>query len=106
MYHHTQKVIRIHAYFGTLCKTLVIDKAHTFQQNFFETLRSLGITCHPEKYVMKLANGGVVDANDALMNEDRVLIIPLQDVMQHAKLDEVHIKSELAGAGTSVPVED
>ena len=47
---------------------------------------------------MKLANGGVVDANDALMNEDRVLIIPLQDVMQHAKLDEVQIKQEMAQA--------
>jgi hypothetical protein len=80
---------------------LVIDKTHTFQQNFFETLRSLGITCHPEKYVMKLANGGVVDANEALMNEDRVLIIPVQDVMQHAKIEEVHIKTEIAQAANS-----
>jgi hypothetical protein len=55
---------------------------------------------------MKLANGGVVDANEALMNEDRVLILPLQDVMQHAKIDEVQIKSELgAAAATAVPNE-
>jgi hypothetical protein len=50
---------------------------------------------------MKLANGGVVDANEALMNEDRVLIIPVQDVMQHAKIEEVHVKTEIAQAANT-----
>ena len=80
-YHHRQKVIRIHVYFGSICKTLVIDKTHSFESNFFDTLRSFGINSHPEKYKLKLANGGVVDNNESLMNEDRVLIIPLQEVL-------------------------
>lgn len=84
MYHHKQKVIRVHAYFGQVCKTLIIDKGLTFKENHHEVLRSLGITCHPEKYVIKLVNGGAVESNEALMNEDRVLILPIQEVLNFA----------------------
>ena len=98
-YHHKQRVIRIHAYFGQLCKTLVVDKTHTFDENFLETLRSLGITCHPEKYVMKLVNGGVVDSNEALMSEDRVMILPVQEVIKHAAQEALAIKTEAAAQG-------
>ena len=80
-------MIRIHVYFGSVCKTLVINKAHPFEQNFLETLRYFGINSHPEKYKLKLANGGVVENNETLIHEDRVLIIPLQEVMQHAAME-------------------
>lgn len=106
MYQHKQKVIRIHVYFGQLCKTLVIDKQHTFEQNYLDTLRSLGITCYPEKYVMKLVNGGVIDSNEALMNEDRVMILPLQEVIKHAASEAMQIKSEVTDKGTNKALMD
>ena len=94
MYSHKLKVIRVHAYFGQVCKTLIIDKGLSFKENHLNLLRSFGITSQPEKYVVKLANGGTVDSNEALMNEDRILILPVQEVLNFAAAEQVKQEGE------------
>ena len=89
MYSHKLKVIRVHAYFGQVCKTIVIDKVNSYKENHLSILRNFGITSQPEKYVIKLANGGTVDSNEALMNEDRILILPIQEVLNFAAAEQV-----------------
>lgn len=81
----SSKVIRIHVYFGpTNCRTLVLDKSLPYKENFFSILRSLGITSEPDKYMLKLVNGELVESNDSITNDDRILIIPLVEVISQA----------------------
>lgn len=74
--------IRIHVYFGTLCKSEVLDTKHSFAKNFSNILTNLGISAdHHKRYVMKLTNGGVVEKNEVLFHDDRVIVILKDDII-------------------------
>ena len=88
------KTIRIHTSFGPICKSLVFDKAAPFKQNIKDILESFGIPKEEHsKYALKLVNGGLVEQNDVLLHEDKVAIIPLQEIIAKVSQDSM-LKSE------------
>ncbi|CDW86622.1 far1-related protein [Stylonychia lemnae] len=98
----TSNRIRIHVYFGSLCKSEVIDQSVPFDISFSKILLNLGIP--PEnhnKYVMKLTNGGVVERSEVLYHDDRVIIlirddiIPLQQPSSQQQTSSQNVKSEM-----------
>eukprot|EP00347_Sterkiella_histriomuscorum_P012508 403368312 len=74
--------IRIHIYFDQICKSEVLDLNIPFEQNFARVLLNLGIPSNNHyKYVMKLTNGGVVERNEVLFHDDRVIILMKEDII-------------------------
>ena len=74
--------VRIHVYFGSLCKSELLDYTLPFEKNLTNILNDLGVSKDNHKrYVMKLTNGGIVDKNELLFHDDRVLILLKDEVI-------------------------
>ena len=87
--------IRIHVYFGALCKSEVIDQSLPFEVSFAKILTNLGVAAeNHSKYVMKLTNGGVVERSEVLYHDDRVIILIRDDIIPINAIDQ-SVKNEL-----------
>ena len=96
--------IRIHIYFGSLCKSEILDCSKSFDANLKEIIANLGIAPENEqKYTMKLTNGGIVDKNEVLFHDDRVMILPKDEVIPIMQ-SQNGIKSEIfiPGSGSAI----
>ena len=87
--------IRIHVYLGQLCRSEIFDKNKDFKTNKDELLAKFGIGSKlpPEeqqyerdKYILKLVNGGYLDANNLVFHDDRVIILPKEDYLKQQEI--------------------
>lgn len=77
------KLVRIHFYFGPICKSEIIDYSKSFSDNKLEVFNQFGISKeNSENYVLKLMNGGVVERNEVLFHDDRVMILLKEDFIK------------------------
>ena len=83
--------IRIHVYLGTLCRSEIFDKSKEFDDNKDALLEKFGIGSklppdeqrqERSKYILKLVNGGHVDANNLVFHDDRVIILPKEEYLK------------------------
>lgn len=83
--------IRIHVYLGTVCRCEVFDKARPFDLNKKDILEAFGIAKkldsnekqeEREKYCLKLVNGGLIDSNNLVFHDDRVMILPREEFLK------------------------
>lgn len=89
--------IRIHVYLGQLCRSEIFDKNKDFKTNKDELLAKFGIGSKlpPEeqqyerdKYILKLVNGGYLDANNLVFHDDRVIILPKEDYLKQQEIKQ------------------
>ena len=89
----TQKpnFIRIHIYLGTICRSEVFDKSREFSHNKNDLLDKFGIgsklpadeqTIERDKYLLKLVNGGLIDSNNLVFHDDRIMILPREEFLK------------------------
>ena len=88
-------MIRVHVYLGMFCRSEMFDKSQPFEDNKHQILAKFGIgsDLNPEerqkerdKYVFNLVNGGVVDANNLVFHDDRVIIRPRDDYLKQQEM--------------------
>lgn len=66
----------IHVYFGSLCKAQIIDTSKSFSENEQMIYSDFGITEEDRKNLcLKLQSGGLIEKNEVMFPEDRVVIL-------------------------------
>lgn len=84
-----QKLVRVHFYLGPICRSEVIDHSKPFHENRSIVLSLFGISPETqENYTLKLIDGGLVERNEVLFHDDRVMILPKEGVLEAAVKDE------------------
>ena len=107
---------RIHFYLGPICRSEVINQKATFSANKNDILDKFGVgkrlrtdeekQAERDKYVFKFMNGGPVESNDVLFNDDRVLILPKEKYLLQLSKDSIPDKKALLDEGKqSAPVQ-
>ena len=77
------KIVRVHFYFGPTCRSEVIDYEKPFEENRKSLLKLFGISEEThQNYMLKLMNGGLVEKNEVLFHDDRVMILLKEDVLK------------------------